>query len=65
MVRKHLVHILTRVAFPSFPFTVILCTFAVNLLFVWRIEWLTLLPAIPDFKHTSHLIMNKTITGYI
>lgn len=55
IVRRQRVQILTLLTFPSIN-SVCLCTFALKRVLVCRIEWLTLLPLIPDFRQTSHLM---------
>ena len=48
IVRKQREQILTRVGLPSMT-NVCLCTFAIQRVLVLRLEWLTLLPVMPDF----------------
>ena len=53
--RKHRLQIFTFTFLPSWC-RVCLCTLAMKRVFVWRLEWLTLLPLIPDLRQISHLI---------
>ena len=54
--RKHLLQILTLYWLPS-CINVCLWTLALNRVLVCRLEWLTLLPLIPDLRQSSHLII--------
>ena len=54
--RRQRVHIFTLIFLPSRN-TVCLWTLALNKVLVCRLEWLTLLPVIPDFKQISHLMI--------
>ena len=56
--RKQRLHILTLYCLPSW-IKVCLCTLALNRVLVCRLEWLTLLPLIPDFRQSSHLIIRN------
>jgi hypothetical protein len=42
---------------------VCLWTLALNRVLVCRLEWLTLLPLIPDFKQMSHLMVEPSHSG--
>ena len=54
--RKQRLQILTLTDLPSWN-RVCLCTLALKRVLVCRLEWLTLLPLIPDLKQISHLIV--------
>ena len=53
--RRQRLQIFTLIALPSWN-KVCLWTLALNLVLVWRLEWLTLFPLIPDFRQISHLM---------
>ena len=55
--------ILTFLGVPS-TYMVAFCTLENQRVFVRRLEWLTLLPDIPAFKHTSHLAMALPLTVF-
>ena len=57
--RKHRLQIFTFTFLPSWC-RVCLCTLAMKRVLVWRLEWLTLLPLIPDLRQISHLITDKS-----